>query len=69
MPKQRKSGERGNDTPATPGTAVPPPDDPLSRHEADPDAIDSAEAAALRAEAIRRTRMMPSDDHPPPDKK
>ena len=49
--------------------AVPPPDDPLGRHDADPDGIGSAEAAALRVDAIRRAREMPADDQPPSGKK
>jgi hypothetical protein len=51
-----------------PMPAVPPPDDPMRRSESEGD-VDSAEAAALRVEAIRRTRLMPSDDESPPDKK
>lgn len=47
--------------------AVPPPDDPLARGLAEGN-VDSAEAAALRVEAIRRTRRMPSEDEPPEKK-
>jgi hypothetical protein len=49
--------------------AVPPPDDPMRRNEGEQGDIGSAEAALLRAEAIRRTRLMPSDDGPAPPKK
>jgi hypothetical protein len=49
--------------------AVPPPDDPMRRNEGEQGDVSSAEAAMLRAEAIRRTRLMPSDNDPlPPDK-
>jgi hypothetical protein len=70
---KKKPGKRDKHgaEPADPGgalPAVPPPDDPLARSFAEGD-VDSAEAAALRVEAIRRTRLMPSDDEPPPDKK
>jgi hypothetical protein len=49
--------------------ALPPADDPLGRHGADPDGIGSVEAAMLRVEALRRSRLMPADDQPPPRKK
>jgi hypothetical protein len=65
MPKRKRNEKAMPES----SRAVPPPDNPLLRHEADVDAVGGAEAAALRAEAIRRTRMMPSDDQPPPDKK
>lgn len=49
--------------------AVPPPDDPMRRNEGEEGDIGSAEAALLRAEAIRQTRLMPSGDDPAPPKK
>ena len=48
--------------------AVPPPDDPLLRNRSTHADVDSAEAAALRVEAMRRLRQMPSDDEPPSGK-
>jgi hypothetical protein len=69
--KQRGHGTEQTAEPAAPsgaGPAVPPPDDPLKRYEGGQQDIDSAEAAALRVEAIRRTRQMPADDEPPPGK-
>jgi hypothetical protein len=70
--RKKKKGTRHDAEPTTAGgagPAVPPPDDPLRRYEGEQKGVDSAEAAALRVEAIRRTRQMPSDDEPPPGKK
>jgi|GEM_PF-4661644 len=74
MAEKKKRGKRaGRDVePAAPCgavPAVPPPDDPMGRSEGGQGDVGNVEAAALRVEAIRRTRLMPSDDDPPPAKK
>jgi hypothetical protein len=51
------------------GPAVPPPDDPMGRNQGEQGDVGSAEAAALRAEAILRTRLMPEGNESPPGKK
>ena len=48
------------------GPAVPPPDNPLLRHDSDADAADR-EAARLRIEAIVQTRRMPDGNDEPPE--
>ena len=67
---KRSRNRQAADSCATGGAtpAVPPPDDPLRRNESTHADVDSVEAAALRAEAMRRLRQMPSDDKPPPGK-
>ena len=71
--KKKRGKQTGRDVPigisGGAGPAVPPPDDPMRRNEGEQAGVGSAEAAALRAEAILRTRLMPSGDESPPGKK
>lgn len=73
MAKKKKLGRQvrcdaGPPKPEVPAgavLAVPPPDDPMARNAFEQEQVGSVEAAALRVEAIRRTRLMPPNDELP----
>ena len=63
---KKKDGDPQKPVPADgAGPAVPPPDDPLRRHGADPDAAEDREAARRRLEAILHSRRMPDEQDEP----
>ena len=72
MPKKkaRKQSRKGDATVEAAKDlvpATPPPDNPQLRHAAEGVGVDDATAAALRLEAIQRTREMGKDGKSPPD--
>jgi hypothetical protein len=66
--KKKKDHEQRVPPAVGKGPAVPPPDDPLLRHEHDADAAADQEAARLRLKAILQTQRMPKENDEPEKK-
>jgi hypothetical protein len=70
MAKSKQRGKKKVQPPAAPvvpqSLAIPPPDNPLLRHDAlgADQQIAAREQAQKRLEALKKTRQMPTSDEP-----